>query len=62
MSVAVTASPVRAQQPDQVPLGYAAGLTAVTDHAGAAEGAGGVIGNSATGSALGVDTIPTFDS
>jgi hypothetical protein len=62
MSAALMASPVRAQQPDQLPLSYTIGLTAVTAHAGAAGGAGGVLGNTATGSTLGVDTIPTFDS
>jgi hypothetical protein len=62
MSAALVASPVRAQQPDQLPLSYTLRLTAVTAHAGAADGAGGVLGNTATGSTLGVDTIPTFDS
>jgi hypothetical protein len=62
MSAALMASPVRAQQPDQVPLSYTLGLTAITAPAGAAGGAGGVLGNTATGSTLGVDTIPTFDS
>ena len=62
MSAALMASPVRAQQPDQLPLSYTLGLTPATAHVGAAGGAGGVLGNTATGSTLGVDTIPTFDS
>jgi hypothetical protein len=62
MSAALMASPVRAQRPDQLPLSYTLGLTAVTAHAGASDGTGGVLGNTATGSTLGVDTIPTFDS
>jgi hypothetical protein len=62
ISAALMASPARAQQPDQLPLSYTLALTAVTAHAGAADGAGGVLGNVATGSTLGVDTIPTFDS
>jgi hypothetical protein len=57
ISSALIASPVRALERD-----YTLGLSAVTAHAGASDGAGGVLGNSATGSTLGVDTIPTFDS
>lgn len=62
ISSALMSSPVRASDPDQVPLSYTLGLNAATGHAGASDGAGGVLGNSATGSTLGVDTIPTFDS
>jgi hypothetical protein len=62
MSAALMTSPVRAWEPDQLPPSYTLGLNAVTAQMGATDGAGGVIGNVATGSTLGVDTIPTFDS
>jgi hypothetical protein len=62
MSVALMASPVRAWEPDQLPPSYTLGLNAGTAHTGFADGAGGVLGDRATGSTLGVDTIPTFDS
>ena len=62
ISAALMASPVRALEPDQLPPSYTLGLSAGTAHMGFADGAGGVLGNRATGSTLGVDTIPTFDS
>src|SRR5262249_53118750 len=62
ISAALMASPVRAWELDQLPPSYTLGLNAVTAQMGVADGAGGVIGNVATGSTLGVDTIPTFDS
>ena len=62
ISSALMASPVHALEPDQLPLSYTLGLNAVTAHAGFDDGAGGVLGNVATGSTLGVDTIPTFES
>jgi hypothetical protein len=62
ISAALMASPVRAWEPDQLPPSYTLGLNAGTAHMGFADGAGGVLGNRATGSTLGVDTIPTFDS
>jgi hypothetical protein len=62
ISTVLMASPVRAVEPDQLPASYTLGLTAGTANMGTSDGAGGVLGNVATGSALGVDTIPTFDS
>jgi hypothetical protein len=62
VSAALMASSVRALEPDQLPLSYTLGLNAGTAHMGFPDGAGGVLGNSATGSTLGVDTIPTFES
>jgi hypothetical protein len=62
ISAALMASPVRALEPDQVPASFALGLNAGTAHMGFDDGAGGVLGNVATGSTLGVDTIQTFDS
>jgi len=62
LSATLMASPVRAWEPDQLPPGYTLGLNAGTAHMGFPDGAGGVLGNVATGSILGVDTIPTFDS
>jgi hypothetical protein len=62
ISAALMASPVRAWGPDQVLQSYTLRLTGGTVQMGVADGAGGVIGNVATGSTLGVDTIPTFES
>ena len=62
ISAALTVSPVRALEPDQLPLSYTLGVNAGTAHMGFPDGAGGVLGNRATGSTLGVDTIPTFES
>jgi hypothetical protein len=62
ISAALMASPVRALEPDQLPPSHTLGLNAGTAHMGFDDGAGGVLGNRATGSTLGVDTIPTFDS
>ena len=62
ISAALMVSPVRALEPDQLPLSYTLGVNAGTAHMGFPDGAGGVLGNRATGSTLGVDTIPTFES
>src|SRR5258708_16107127 len=62
ISAALIASPVRALEPDQLPPSYTLGLNAGTAHMGFADGAGGVLRNRSTASALGADTIPTFDS
>jgi hypothetical protein len=62
ISAALMASPVRALEPDQLPPNSTLGMNAGTAHVGDADGAGSVLGNVATGSVLGVDTIPTFGS
>ncbi|MBO0754707.1 MAG: hypothetical protein J2P54_02520 [Bradyrhizobiaceae bacterium] len=55
ISAVLMASPVHALEPDELPLGYPLGLNAPLGFAN--EG-----GRVATGSPLGVDTIPTFES
>jgi hypothetical protein len=61
VSAVLMASPVCAWEKDQLPPTLS--LNAGTAHVGAADGgAGGVLGDRATGSTLGVDTIPSFDS
>src|SRR5215467_10107509 len=60
ISAALMASPARALESDQLSLSYTAGMNGVTAHMGFTDGAGGVLGDVATGSVLGVDTIPTF--
>jgi hypothetical protein len=61
ISSALMASPVRAWEKDQLPPSYMLGF-AGTAQVGTADGVGGVLGDRATGSTLGVDTIPSFDS
>src|SRR5215472_14232222 len=62
ISAALMASPVRAWEVDQLPPSYMLGMNAVTGHTGFSDADGGVLGDRANGSILGVDTIPTFDS
>jgi hypothetical protein len=62
ISAALVLSPVRAWDADQLSPSYTLGLTTGTAQMGVPDGAGGVIGNVATGSTLGVDTIRTFES
>jgi hypothetical protein len=62
ISAALITSPVRALDFDQLSPSYTAGMNGVTAHMGFTDGAGGVLGDVAAGSILGVDTIPTFES
>jgi hypothetical protein len=58
----VIASPLRAMEPDQLNPGDLLQMTPSTAHIGFVDGDGGGLGDRATGSTLGIDTIPNFSS
>jgi hypothetical protein len=56
-------SPLHALESDQLPPGYTLGMNARTGHLGSGDySAGGVLGNRANGSLLGVDSVQNFSS
>ena len=56
-------SPIRAMESDQLPPGYTLRMIARTGHVGSGDdSAGGVLGNRANGSLLGVDSVQNFSS
>src|SRR3981081_2936002 len=63
-SIALTASPVRALESDELYRGYPRNMKFVHAHGGFVngDGGGGVLGHRSAGSLLGIDSIPAFSS